>query len=96
MTAVASLFRGSASRVQMQMTGTSRNSASIPHTSILAVAGDERIPPTPDVPTLLELGYPTLVGGTSFVVFARASTPEDTVQRLTQAFAAVHARMDTP
>jgi Uncharacterized protein conserved in bacteria len=84
----------SANRVQMQMTGASRNSASIPNMNILAVAGDERIPLTPEVPTFLELGYPTMVGGTWFGVFAPAGTPEDRVQRLTEAFAAVRARMD--
>ncbi len=84
----------SSNRVQMQMTGASQNSASIPNMNILAVAGDERIALTPDVPTFAELGYPTMVGGTWFGVFAPAGTPEAVVTRLARAFAAVRSTMD--
>ncbi|MFD4836974.1 Bug family tripartite tricarboxylate transporter substrate binding protein [Achromobacter sp. NPDC058515] len=48
----------------------------------LAVFSDTRSPLMPDVPTVAELGYPQLAGGTWLGLFVSAKTPPDRVQRL--------------
>jgi len=48
----------------------------------LAVFSAERSPLMPDVPTVAELGYPQLVGGTWLGLFVSAKTPPERVQRL--------------
>jgi tripartite-type tricarboxylate transporter receptor subunit TctC len=48
----------------------------------LAVTGSERWYDLPDVPTMIELGYPDFVSDTFHGVFAPAGTPPDIVERL--------------
>lgn len=52
--------------------------------TILAVAGDERHPEVPDVPTFTELGHP-LVAGTMRALVVPAETPDDVVAELERA-----------
>ncbi len=49
---------------------------------MLAVMGDERSPAFPNVPTLKELGHPSLVVDTWYGVMAPAGTPADVVAKL--------------
>ena len=49
---------------------------------MLAVMGDERSPAFPGVPTLKELGHPTLVVDTWYGVMAPAGTPPEIVAKL--------------
>ncbi|MDM9560496.1 MULTISPECIES: Bug family tripartite tricarboxylate transporter substrate binding protein [Bordetella] len=48
----------------------------------IAVFSKERSPLMPDVPTVTELGYPQLTGGTWLGLFVSAKTPPDRVERL--------------
>jgi len=48
----------------------------------LAVFSEERSPLMPDVPTVAELGYPQLSGGTWLGLFVSAKTPPEIVQKL--------------
>ena len=52
---------------------------------ILAVAGKERSPRLPDVPTTAELGYPKLVMENWYAVYAPPSTPAPIIARLSEA-----------
>lgn len=56
---------------------------------ILAVAGDERVPELPDVPTFAEAGAPGIVGDNWLGLIAPAGTPSDVIARLEQAIATV-------
>jgi tripartite-type tricarboxylate transporter receptor subunit TctC len=51
---------------------------------LLAVAGEQRDPNLPEVPTFRELGFP-LVANPWYALFAPAGTPGDVVERLSQA-----------
>ncbi len=51
----------------------------------LAVSGEKRWPSLPDVPTLVESGYPGFVTDTFAGLFAPAGTPKDIVDRLAKA-----------
>ncbi len=57
----------------------------------LAVAGDKRLPDLPDVPTVIESGFPGLVAYSWSGMFAPAGTPPATVAKLSTAFQAVLA-----
>jgi len=59
----------------------------------LAVTGDRRLVPLPDVPTFTESGVPGMSAGWVGIV-APAGTPRGTVMRLNSAFAAVLAGAD--
>jgi len=59
----------------------------------LAVAGDERDPSIPDVPTYAELGYPGFKASSWVGVFAPAKTPASVVERLN---AEINAGMTEP
>jgi len=50
----------------------------------IAVTSGERSSLMPDVPTFAESGYPGLVGGSWWALFAPAGTPKAITQRLTQ------------
>ena len=50
----------------------------------LAVAGEQRLSFAPEVGTFKEAGYPTMVGGTWFGLFAPAKTPAPVLQRLSR------------
>ena len=62
----------------------------------LAVTGKERWPDLPDVPTLIESGYPGFVSDTFSALFAPAGTPPDIIAKLAEAckvaFASQEAR----
>lgn len=77
-----------ADRTQLQMVAASRQFAEGPNSQIIAVAGEERIDLVPDVPTFRELGYPELVGGTWFGLFAPAGVPEEALSHLREALSA--------
>jgi tripartite-type tricarboxylate transporter receptor subunit TctC len=51
----------------------------------LAVLSDQRLPQLPEVPTFGELGYPGIVGGSWFALFAPAGTPPAVVAKLSGA-----------
>jgi tripartite-type tricarboxylate transporter receptor subunit TctC len=59
----------------------------------LAVTGEKRSPLLPDVPTLVELGYPDLMGYTFTALMAPAGTPKDIVA---QVYANLDAIMKDP
>ncbi len=48
----------------------------------LAVAAKERLAELPNIPTTAELGYPQLIAGNVYSLYAPAGTPEATVSRL--------------
>lgn len=52
---------------------------------IIAVAGKERAPQFPDVPTTAELGYPDLVMENWYALYAPRDTPAPVVARLSEA-----------
>lgn len=54
---------------------------------ILAVAGDDRVPELPDVPTFAEAGAPGIVGDNWLGVIAPAGTPPEVISRLEEAIA---------
>ena len=60
---------------------------------VLATTGARRSALAPDVPTFAELGYPSLVLGEQFGLFAPARTPADTVAKINRA---VTAAMQKP
>ncbi|MBW8268930.1 Bug family tripartite tricarboxylate transporter substrate binding protein [Caldovatus aquaticus] len=51
----------------------------------LAVTGEQRWPDLPEVPTMLELGYPGFVSETFQGLFAPAGTPAPVIERLARA-----------
>lgn len=57
----------------------------------LAVAGEKRLPELPDVPTVIESGFPGLVAYSWSGMFAPAGTPAATIKTLSTAFQAVLA-----
>jgi tripartite-type tricarboxylate transporter receptor subunit TctC len=48
----------------------------------LAITSSERFPLAPDVPTIAELGFPNVVGGVWFGLFAPAKTPQPIIDFL--------------
>lgn len=58
---------------------------------VLAVSGDTRSSQLPDVPTFAELGYPSLVVGSSYVLYAPAGTPAAQIDKWNQAMRKVLA-----
>ena len=79
---------------------------SLPHVQsgklrALAIAGDERSPKLPDVPTVVEAGFPKLLNTFWLGVVAPAGTPPDIINKLNAAFreslaaAETRARLDT-
>jgi tripartite-type tricarboxylate transporter receptor subunit TctC len=51
----------------------------------IAVSSSQRLPSLPDVPTLAEVGFPSVQDYTWIAVFLPAGTPADIVQRLNEA-----------
>lgn len=72
-------------RVQMQMQAASKQYIEQGNIKILAVASEERIPLLPNVPTFKELGYPDMVGGTWFGLFAPHGLPQPVLKTLQEA-----------
>lgn len=56
---------------------------------LLAVTGRARDPSYPDVPTMIDSGYPGFVVGAFFGVFAPAGVPREILQRLAKELGAV-------
>ncbi len=52
---------------------------------LLAVSGEKRFPPLPDVPTFQEAGYPNLVALPWYAFFAPAGTPKEAIDKLSRA-----------
>jgi tripartite-type tricarboxylate transporter receptor subunit TctC len=59
----------------------------------LAVAGNERSPDLPDVPTLREAGFGDFDASSDYAVFAPAGTPRETIDRL---YAEIRAALQDP
>ena len=53
-----------------------------PAINVVATATEERLPGAPNVPTFKELGYPEMLGGAWYGIFAPVKTPAPIVQRL--------------
>jgi len=60
----------------------------------LAVAGEKRLPELPNVPTVIESGFPGFVAYSWSGMFAPKGTPDATVKKLTADFKAVLADPD--
>jgi tripartite-type tricarboxylate transporter receptor subunit TctC len=60
----------------------------------IAVTAPERMPDHPDLPTFKELGYPTLVGTTWYLISAPAKAPADVVAKLNREIGAIVSRPD--
>jgi tripartite-type tricarboxylate transporter receptor subunit TctC len=88
-------FSGGPPAVQALMTGTVQFVTNAVPTSealarqgtirALAVSGEKRWPSLPDVPTLVESGYPGFVTDTFAGMFAPAGTPKEIIERLAKA-----------
>lgn len=61
---------------------------------VLAVSGSRRVSQLPDVPTFAEAGFPSLVVGSSYALYAPAGTPEAQINRWNQAMRKVLAMPD--
>lgn len=61
---------------------------------MLAVLSSERSPAFPDVPTMKELGHPSLVVDTWYGIYAPAGTPREVVARLNAEFNALLQQAD--
>lgn len=61
---------------------------------VLAVSGSKRMSLLPKVPTFAEAGFPTLMGDSSYALYAPAGTPEAQIQRWNQAMRKVLAHPD--
>ena len=61
---------------------------------LLAIAGSKRSKSVPDVPTFAEVGYPSLVADSRYIVYMRADVPEASVNRWNQALRKVLALPD--
>jgi tripartite-type tricarboxylate transporter receptor subunit TctC len=59
----------------------------------LAVAGNERSPDLPDVPTVREAGFGDFDASSDYAVFAPAGTPRETIDRL---YAEIRAALQDP
>lgn len=73
-----------AGRLEMQIEGVS---SAIPYlqagnTNVVAVMSEQRSPAMPNVPTMRELGYPTLEVATTFGLHAPAGTPKEVIALL--------------
>jgi tripartite-type tricarboxylate transporter receptor subunit TctC len=49
---------------------------------LLAVAAEKRLPSHPDMPTVVEAGFPGFTSGTWFSIVTRAGTPRPVIERL--------------
>ncbi len=95
-------FSGGPPAVQALMSGTTQFAANAVPTSealarqgsirALAVSGEKRWPSLPDVPTLIESGYPGFVTDTFAGLFAPAGTPQPVIDRLANAVKEVMAK----
>ena len=54
---------------------------------LLAVAAEKRLPSHPDMPTVVEAGFPGFTSGTWFSIVTRAGTPRPVIERLSRASA---------
>lgn len=70
----------------VQPIGTLVHQAAAGTLRLVAVTGRQRSSSFPDVPTMVELGYPSVVATSWFGVFAPAKTPPATVARLNAFF----------
>ena len=52
----------------------------------IAIAGNDRDPKLPDVPTTVQAGFPNLISPFWLAVVAPAATPHDTINKLNDAF----------
>lgn len=52
---------------------------------MIAYTGTTRAPDMPDIPTMVESGYPTMISTTYYGIFARTGLPEDIVTKINTA-----------
>lgn len=83
-----------ANRVQMQMASGTSQYYDAPNTKTLAICAEERIALMPEVPTFKELGYPDMVGGTWFGLFAPKGIPDEARDKLRSAVAAAQTKIE--
>ncbi len=83
--AVTALVAGQISST-VQPLGTVLAQAKAGKIRILAITGPERSPAAPDVPTLAELGHPSLTISNWFGIFAPARTPAEVVSQYNAIF----------
>ena len=60
---------------------------------MIAYTGPTRAPELPDIPTMVESGYPTMVSSTYYGVFGRAGLPAEIVNKVN---AAVNEALKSP
>ncbi len=97
-------FSGGPPAVQALMSGTTQFVTNAVPTSealarqgaikALAVSGEKRWPSLPDVPTLIESGYPGFVTDTFAGLFAPAGTPKEIVNKIAGAVKEAMAKPD--
>jgi tripartite-type tricarboxylate transporter receptor subunit TctC len=61
---------------------------------VLAVSGRARVSQLPEVPTLVESGFPSMTAGSGYALYAPAGTPEPQINRWNQAMRKVMAMLD--
>jgi len=74
-------------QVQLQFTGATTGNLKTPNAVPIAFTDDNRLDLAPNVETFKEAGYPTMLGGTWFALFAPAKTPTAIVEKLRAAMA---------
>ena len=94
-------YRGSASQTNelvagQALCGFAQASNALPHVCAgtlraIAVSGESRFGPLPDVPTFRELGRPEFTTSVWYGLAARSGTPKDALDRLEAAIVAAHA-----
>jgi tripartite-type tricarboxylate transporter receptor subunit TctC len=81
------------SRASGRQHAVSTRAAHLPSLKAVAVSSEKRLPEFPDLPTLVELGYPELITTTWYSLSGPAGLPRDIVNKLN---AAVNKAMTLP
>jgi tripartite-type tricarboxylate transporter receptor subunit TctC len=68
--------------VPVAMAGATQIKNITPSINVVATATEQRLPSAPEVPTFRELGFPEMLGGAWYGIFAPVKTPAPIVQRL--------------
>ena len=69
-------------QVQLQFTGATVSNMSMAHSVSIAITDEQRLSIAPNAPTFKESGFPSMLGGTWFALFAPVKTAAPNVARL--------------